>query len=64
MTRAPEGGPHLAHVRHDRGHVLGRPLVAPAVVQDDCAHHLTSASRDSPLIRRQAMSATARIRSS
>ena len=61
---AAEHVPHLVDVAQDRGHVLRAPLVAAGIVQDRNAHQATSARSERPLIRRQATSATARMRSS
>ena len=55
---------HLVHVAHHRRDVLRAPLVAAGVVQDRNSHQATSARSERPLIRRQAMSATVRMRSS
>ena len=55
---------HLMHVAHHRRDVLRAPLVAAGVVQDRNSHQATSARSERPLIRRQAMSATVRMRSS
>ena len=55
---------HLVDVAQHRGDVLRAPLVAAGIVQDRNSHQATSARSERPLIRRQAMSATVRIRSS
>ena len=64
MAAPPEHIPDLVDVGHDRGHVLGTPLFAAGIEQDRDFHQATSARSERPLIRRQAMSATARMRSS
>ena len=38
MAPAPENIPDLVDVAHDRGHVLGAPLVASSIVQDRHTH--------------------------
>src|SRR3954454_3825308 len=60
----PEHIAHLVDVGHHRGHVLGTPLFAAGIEEDRDFHQATSARSERPLIRRQATSATARIRSS
>src|SRR4051794_37732747 len=61
---SPEHIAHLVDVAHHRGYVLGTPLFAACIEEDCDFHQATSARSDRPLIRRQAMSATVRIRSS
>ena len=64
VAPAAEDVAHLVDVAHHRGDVLRAPLVAAGIVQDRNSHQATSARSERPLIRRQAMSATVRIRSS
>ena len=64
VAPAPEHVPDLVDVAHHRGDVLRAPLVAAGIVEDRDSHQATSARSERPLIRRQAMSATVRIRSS
>ena len=64
MTPPPQHVPHLVDVPHDRGDVLRAPLVAAGIEENRNSHQATSARSERPLIRRHAMSATVRIRSS
>jgi hypothetical protein len=64
VASPPKHVTHLVDVGHDGRNVLGTPLLAARVEQDRNFHHATSARSERPLIRRQAMSATVRIRSS
>ena len=64
MPPAPQDVAHLVDVGHHRGHVLRTPLFATRVEENGNFHQATSARSERPLIRRQAMSATVRMRSS
>ena len=60
----PEDVAHLVDVGHHCGDVLRTPLFATRIEEDRDFHQATSARSERPLIRRQATSATARMRSS
>ena len=64
VAAVSERGLDFLDAVHDGRHVLGVPGLPAAIVQDRNLHAAASASRDRPLIRRQAMSATVRISSS
>jgi hypothetical protein len=64
VTAAPKHVAHLVDVGHHGRHVLGTPLVAARIEENRNFHQATSARSERPLIRRQAISATVRMRSS
>jgi D-alanine-D-alanine ligase len=64
LPAGAEHRPHLVDVLQHGRHVLRAPLGAAGVVDDGDLHAAAGVRSDRPLIRRQAMSATARMRSS
>jgi hypothetical protein len=60
----PEHIAHLVDVGHYGRDVLGTPILAARIEQDCNFHQATSARSERPLIRRHAISATVRMRSS
>jgi hypothetical protein len=64
VATAPEHVADLVDVGDDSRHVLRAPLIATRIEENCDFHQATSARSERPLIRRQAMSATVRMRSS
>jgi hypothetical protein len=64
VTPPAQDVPDLVDVAHHRGDILRAPILAAGVVDHCHSHQATSARSERPLIRRQAMSATVRMRSS
>jgi hypothetical protein len=61
---APKYVPYFMNVGDHGRDVLGTPFIAAGIEQDRNFHQATSARSERPLIRRHAMSATVRMRSS